>query len=112
MTIAIPLANGRLAAHFGHCERFALVDVDHSTRTVRGFSLVDAPPHEPGLLPSWLHQRGVDTVIAGGMGRRAQQLFAQCGVGVLVGAPAETPETLVSAYLNGTLQTGENLCDH
>ena len=112
MTIAIPLANGRLAQHFGHCERFALVDVDNSTRTIRGIALVDAPPHEPGRLPSWLQQRGVDTVIAGGMGQRAQQLFAQCGIRVIVGAPAETHDTLVSQYLNGTLEPGQNLCDH
>jgi ATP-binding protein involved in chromosome partitioning len=51
-------------------------------------------------------------IIAGGMGRRAQQLFAQNGITVVVGAPAETPEQLVSAYLSGTLETGGNLCDH
>ncbi|MGQ9574826.1 MAG: NifB/NifX family molybdenum-iron cluster-binding protein [Thermoguttaceae bacterium] len=112
MTIAIPVTNGRLALHFGHCERFALVDVDDATRRLRGMTLLDAPPHEPGLLPSWLHQRGVDTVIAGGMGPRAQQLFAHAGINVILGAPAETPEALVSAYLAGTLQSGENICDH
>jgi hypothetical protein len=29
-----------------------------------------------------------------------------------VGAPAETPEKLVSDYLAGTLMAGENVCDH
>jgi predicted Fe-Mo cluster-binding NifX family protein len=71
-----------------------------------------APPHEPGLLPRWLHERGADVIIAGGMGQRAQQLFAQSGMTVVVGAPAETPEQLASAYLSGTLQAGENICDH
>jgi len=46
------------------------------------------------------------------MGQRAQQLFAQNQIEVIVGAPAETPENLVSAYLSNTLQTGDNLCDH
>jgi predicted Fe-Mo cluster-binding NifX family protein len=112
MVIAIPLANGRLASHFGHCDRFALVEVDPSTQTVRGMRTLDAPPHQPGLLPTWLHEQGADTAIAGGIGRRAQQLFGQCGIRVIVGAPAETPEVLVSQYLSGTLQSGENLCDH
>jgi predicted Fe-Mo cluster-binding NifX family protein len=71
-----------------------------------------APPHEPGLRPRWLHERGADVIIAGGMGQRAQQLFAQSGMTVVVGAPAETPEQLASAYLSGTLQAGENICDH
>jgi len=33
-------------------------------------------------------------------------------VKVLVGAPAGTPEELVSAYLSGSLTTGPNACDH
>ena len=32
MRIAIPIADGKLAMHFGHCERFALVDVDPSKK--------------------------------------------------------------------------------
>jgi len=51
-------------------------------------------------------------IIAGGMGYRAQQLFAQNGIKVVVGAPGNDPESVVSDYLNGTLQTGENPCDH
>ncbi len=110
MKLAIPLAAGRLCMHFGHCEQFALVDVDNDCATQT--TLVTPPPHEPGLLPRWLHEQGVSLVIAGGMGQRAQQLFGQSGVKVVVGAPAEAPEALVSAYLNGTLQCGGNTCDH
>lgn len=112
MTIAIPLVGRRLCAHFGHCERFALVDVDAASGKVQGVTLLDAPPHQPGLLPQWLQQRGVTTVIAGGMGHRAQQFFAQYGIKVIVGAPEEEPEKLAADYLAGKLQTGENLCDH
>jgi len=112
MKIAIPLAAGRLCMHFGHCEQFALVDVEENDGKAMQTTLVTPPPHEPGLLPGWLHQQGVALVIAGGMGQRAQQLFGQSGVKVLVGAPSETPETLVSAYLDGTLQCGGNTCDH
>jgi len=112
MRIAIPLAAGRLSMHFGHCERFALIDVDPATRTITHSEELPAPEHEPGLLPRWLAERGAKAIIAGGMGGRAQGLFAQNGIQVVVGAPAETPEALVAAYLDGTLQSGENLCDH
>lgn len=98
--------------HFGHCERFALVDVADNDGKATQTTLVTPPPHEPGLLPGWLHQQGVTLVIAGGMGQRAQQLFGQSGIQVVVGAPAETPDALVSAYGNGTLQCGGNTCDH
>jgi len=70
------------------------------------------PPHEPGLLPPWLGQRNVNVIIAGGMGQRALTLFAQNGIQVVTGATAGSPEELVMAYLNGTLQTGANVCDH
>ena len=112
MKIAIPLANGRLAMHFGHCEQFALVDVDETTRQHRGTAVLAAPPHEPGLLPRWLHEQGAEVIIAGGMGQRAQQLFAEKGIRVVYGIPADTPETVVKAFLDGTIVSGKNLCDH
>jgi predicted Fe-Mo cluster-binding NifX family protein len=112
MKIAIPLADGRLCMHFGHCEQFALLDVDAATHKPTKTVLLTPPPHEPGLLPRWLHEQGATVIIAGGMGQRAQQLFAQNGIAVVVGAPADTPESLVSAYLDGSLQSGANACDH
>jgi predicted Fe-Mo cluster-binding NifX family protein len=112
MKIAIPMADGRLCMHFGHCERFAVVDVDEAGKRIIGTQMLVPPPHEPGVLPAWLHTLGTDMIIAGGMGGRAQGLFAQNGIKVLVGAPAETPEALVSAFLAGTLESGQNVCDH
>ena len=46
------------------------------------------------------------------MGMRAQQLFSQHDITVVVGAPAEQPEQLALAYLSGTLESGDNICDH
>jgi len=46
------------------------------------------------------------------MGQRAQALFDENGIKVVVGAPSETPEKLVDAYLDGTLASGTNVCDH
>jgi predicted Fe-Mo cluster-binding NifX family protein len=112
MRIAIPLAEGKLAVHFGHCERFALIDVDASAKRLLKREDIEAPPHQPGLLPPWLAERGTKMIIAGGMGQRAHDLFAARGMKVILGAPAETPEKLVADYLAGTLALGENICDH
>jgi predicted Fe-Mo cluster-binding NifX family protein len=59
-----------------------------------------------------LHEQGATAIIAGGMGQRAQQLFAENGIKVVVGAPADTTDNLVAAYLSGTLVSGQNACDH
>jgi ATP-binding protein involved in chromosome partitioning len=112
MKIAIPVAEGRLCPHFGHCEEFALIDVDPTTKKVKETQTLTAPDHEPGLLPRWLHERGATLVIAGGMGHRAQDLFAQNGIRVITGAPSQAPDAIVQAYLGNSLQTGENTCDH
>ncbi len=112
MRIAIPLADGKLCMHFGHCGQFALVDVDASSKTIKGTTKLDPPAHEPGVLPRWLNEQGATVIIAGGMGQRAQALFAEQGIAVVVGAPADTPDALVTAYLAGSLTSGQNACDH
>ncbi len=111
MKIAIPIANGKLCMHFGHCETFAVIDTDNDGNIVNSQSLVP-PPHEPGVLPKWLGEIGANVIIAGGMGHRAQDLFTQAGVKVVTGAPALDPETLVKQYLSQNLVTGPNTCDH
>ncbi len=112
MIIAIPVANGKLCLHFGHCEQFALIEADPQSKKIIGRKALTPPAHEPGVLPKWLHEQGADMIIAGGMGQRAQTLFAEHGIKVVVGAPADTPEMLVSACLAGTLVGGANVCDH
>ena len=112
MRIAIPVTDGRLSAHFGHCEQFAIIDVDSGSKNILSQELVEPPPHEPGVLPKWLAGLHVELIIAGGMGRRAQQLFAQNNIDVVVGAPDNEAQELVSQYLAGQLQSGENICDH
>ena len=110
MKIAIPLAEGKLAAHFGHCQQFAVIDVDNNE--IKNKALLTPPPHEPGVLPRWLGEMGVNLIIAGGMGQRAIILFGEQQIQVIVGAQAEEPEILVRQYLDQTLATGNNLCDH
>ena len=75
MKIAIPLANGKLAMHFGHCESFALIEVNDVERKIINRQELKAPPHQPGLLPPWLAERGATVIISGGMGQRAVSMF-------------------------------------
>ena len=110
MKFAIPLAAGKLTAHFGHCQEFALVEVEG--HEIKGKETLVPPPHEPGVLPKWLHDLGTNVIIAGGMGARALDLFAQNDIEVIVGAPSLTPEELVGRYLDNSLESGGNVCDH
>ncbi len=108
--IAIPLEEGILCSHFGHCEKFAIIDADGKTITAE--TLITPPPHEPGLLPGWLAEKGITDVIAGGMGQRAIALFNQHSINVFVGAPVKSPDELAADLINDRLQAGANYCDH
>lgn len=110
MKIAIPVAQGRLTAHFGHAAEFAIVHTEN--QEIKKKELLQPPPHEPGVLPQWLDELGVGVIIAGGMGQRAIGLFGERGIKVVTGARDLRPEELVQEYLTRTLVTGENLCDH
>lgn len=110
MKFAIPLAEGVLCTHFGHCKQFAIVRTEEGQ--IKSKEFVIPPPHEPGVLPRWLQELGVDVVIAGGMGQRAQDHFNQKGIRVVVGVSSDTPKSVIQNYLEGTLVAGANLCDH
>jgi len=110
MKFAIPLVNGKLTAHFGHCREFALIEV--AENEIKNKRILIPPPHEPGVLPSWLHELGAEVIIAGGMGQRAVDLLNEKGIKVVTGAPELEPETLVTNYLDNTLMAGTNVCDH
>lgn len=112
MLIAIPVAHNKLDLHFGHCKEFALLEIDQKTKKILSRKDVKAPPHQPGLLPPWLASQGVTTVIAGGIGQRAKDLFNAQNIEVIVGARQDSPENLANNYLQNTLQLGENCCDH
>ena len=113
MKIAVPIREGRFSSHFGGAEAFALYTVDDQSREVAGHALAAPPEHGRGVFPVWLGKQGVTTVIAGGMGPRASNIFVGQGIDVVLGAEGDDPETMVRAYLDGTLSTTGELChDH
>ncbi len=110
MRIAIPVTDGLVSPHFGRCEEFVLFDVENGELKNRA-SLVP-PPHEPGAFPAWLKEQGADAIIASGMGGRAQALFEEQGIEVVLGTPQGNPDDIIAMYLDGTLPSGENVCEH
>lgn len=112
MKIAIPLAGDELCMHFGHCEQFAFVDVDDTSKAIQQITLLIPPPHAPGVIPRWIIEQNATHAIVGGMGGMAQQILASGGVQVITGAMPDKPENLVKAWLAGELECGDNVCDH
>jgi len=107
---AIPTEGGKLCAHFGHCEKFAIIETEED-RVIK-VEYLTPPVHQPGVYPKFLADNGISVIISGGMGMKAQNLFAQNNIEVCMGVEADSPEVLVKQFLDGKLKTGENLCDH
>lgn len=110
MRIAVPMAQGELCAHFGHCEVFGIVDVEDGKVVKEEY--LTPPPHAPGVIPNWLAEQKVNVVLTGGMGPMAQNLMRQNGIEVITGVSGGSLKDVIEAYLNGRLVLGSNVCDH
>jgi predicted Fe-Mo cluster-binding NifX family protein len=107
---AIPTAGKEITSHFGHCDQFAIVETENNEITEVRY--VTPPMHQPGVYPGFLANQGVHVIIAGGIGRRAQNLFSDHNIEVRLGVGSGSPEGLVQDFLDDRLQTGQNPCDH
>jgi len=109
MRVAISTDGENVAAHFGRCEAYTLVDLEDGE--VANRERIPNPGHEPGFLPGYLAERNVSCIVAGGMGPRAQTLFDEKGIRTVVGVSGALDET-IEALRRGELRSGESLCDH
>jgi predicted Fe-Mo cluster-binding NifX family protein len=109
MRIAIAQDGNQVSGHFGHCEAYAIFDVEGSIIYRRDDLL--SPGHKPGQLPIFLAGHGVNLVIAGGMGPRAVDLFHENGIEVLLGISGNV-DYVAQDYIAGRLSPGESSCHH
>ena len=112
MRFAVPVTDDKVSPHFGHCSHFALFDVDEPTGAIVKREVIPSPGHQPGFLPAWLAEEGISVVIASGMGSRAQAIFNENRIEVVIGVLGDDPEKAVLDYMKGKLATGGNICDH
>ena len=109
MKVAVATEGAMVSQHFGHCQHYTIAEVEEGKVMTK--DLIDSPPHEPGLLPVFLAEKGVGCIISGGMGQRAQGLFTEKGIIVIVGASGPIDQVLED-FVNDCLATGVNICDH
>jgi predicted Fe-Mo cluster-binding NifX family protein len=107
MKIAISTDGSVVSAHFGRCPTFTIIEVEDGKLTSR--EVIDNPGHHPGFLPRFLHEKGVECIIAGGMGQRAEMLFAQQNIKTVVGVSG-TIDKVMEQVEKGTLKGAESLC--
>ncbi len=106
MKIAVASMGQEVSPHFGHCENFNLYDRETGT-----WENLPSPGHQCGFLPTFLKNAGAGVVIAGGMGRGAQENCRRAGLEVITGASGSA-KAAVERYLAGELVSTGAVCDH
>jgi predicted Fe-Mo cluster-binding NifX family protein len=109
MKIAVSTEGGSVSAHFGRCPSYTLVEIQDGKIVKR--EEIPNPGHSPGFLPGYLAEKGVTTIIAGGMGPRAQDLFSGNNIETIIGVEGPVDD-VIDRFLQGTLEGGQSLCDH
>ena len=107
MRIAISTDGDFVSAHFGRCPSFTIVDIENDK--VAKKEIVDNPGHQPGFIPQFLHEKGVNCIVAGGMGMRATGFFNEFGIQAIVGIGGKISD-VIEKLRKGTLKGGESLC--
>jgi len=109
MKAAISTDQGYVSAHFGRCQSYTIVEIKEGQVLSR--EEIPNPGHQPGFLPEYLSEKGVNCIIAGGMGPRAQGLFAQRNIETIIGVQG-TIDEVIEKFIKQELEAGDDLCGH
>ena len=109
MKLAVSTDSDRVSAHFGRCQFYTIVELED--KKVLSKSVIETPPHQPGFLPKFLNEQGVNCVITGGMGPVAIDLFQEMSIEPIIGVSGKVDE-VIQDYLLGKLQSGESQCTY
>lgn len=107
MKIAIPTDNGGISAHFGRCPEYTIITI--SNNNVEKQEILKNSGHRTGFIPKFLHENGIDVIIAGGIGSKAINYFQQYNIKVYKGLNAPINE-LVELYLSGNIKNEDFEC--
>jgi predicted Fe-Mo cluster-binding NifX family protein len=107
MRVAISTDGDFVSAHFGRCPSYTIVEI--RDKKIASKEVIENPGHQPGYIPQFLHQRGVECIVAGGMGMRAQGFFAEAGIQTILGASGKVND-VIEELKRGTLESGASLC--
>ena len=99
-----------VSGHFGHCENFNIYDAEDGKITAE--EVVANPGHRPGFLPNFLADRGVQVIIAGGIGGGAKTALAQAGIQLYGGVTGSADQAVADLLADKLVFLPDVLCTH
>lgn len=110
MKIAVTYENGMVFQHFGHSEQFKIYTEENGK--ICSGEVVSTNGSGHGALAGFLKEKGVDTVICGGIGGGAIAALSEAGIKVYGGVSGVADEA-VALYLSGKLNYDPDVrCTH
>jgi len=114
MRIAVSAESGEdggIATHFGRCACFVIFET--AGGRIMSEKLVRNPfcgTHKPGAVPKFIISQKVDVVITGAAGPNAIEALESAGIRVVFASGAA--REMAKQYMEGKLETVENVCRH
>jgi predicted Fe-Mo cluster-binding NifX family protein len=95
--------------HFGHCKEFAVYEIVNGELTSTEY--LTSPAHTPGALPNFLATKSVNTIISGGMGQKAIDIFQSNKIEVVLSVKGSIESNLKN-FIDGILVSKNEPCSH
>jgi len=109
MRVAVSTEAGEVAQHFGRCSHYTIANIGDGK--VLSTQIIANPGHEPGFLPEYLARKGVECIIAGGMGSKAEGLFEAKNIRIVLGVTGKV-DSVLERFAQGKLEGSDSLCEH
>jgi len=108
MKIAVSSDSGEVSEHFGRCPEFTIAEIKDGKLISK--DVVPNPGHATGVIPKFLHDKGVECIITGGMGARAIGFFEEFGIKTIMGISGKVDD-VINKFVKEELKAGESLCN-
>ena len=109
MKVAIACDRDVVSDHFGRCEKYVIFET-HEGKLKNTYDL-ENPGHQPGFLPKFLKDKGVEVLITGGIGPRALKIFDLCGIKVVASVSGRVQD-IIDKFCKGELKGEPKPCRH
>ena len=108
MKIAVTYDKGMVGEHFGHAEAFKVYDIDGET--VNSVEVVEVKEQGHDVMANFIDSLGVDVLICGGIGERAQEAVEDKGIVIVSGASGDADIAVVK-YIAGEIDSEGANCN-
>lgn len=101
--IAIPINENMLSKKFSSCSHFEIIEIEKNKITKR--SQENPEQQSWDKLCHWIENIGITDLIVHEIDKKIMDYFADTKINLFVGIIINSPEAIITEYINGTLKS-------